>query len=230
MRRFIPGLQELALAITFGCAFSVTVRFVGSLASPTEAVPDLDSFSEPAVAAAILKREAADLVRAYASSTAEGPPKRSALKRILEPGGAPDGSVASRPENPECVVELQVPPKSAAEWIARFREAIRQREEAVAWSELEDQVLLICQENNLGNEFIDAYLQMLARRPDSGLAAVWARVALDYSARCHRTEEVRDAIEHVVRFHGNRQFAALLKTALQRWAEVNQRSLIAGGS
>lgn len=227
MKRFIPDLRQWALIIAFGCAFSVGVRFVRSLAGPTESVPDLDSFSEPSVAAAILKKQAADLIREYEKSQEE-------KCQISCPGQNDDSIAAScgsgqfRPENPSRGIDPQGVPKSAPEWIRRIREAIRQREEALGMDELEDQLLRICQEQKQWNEFIDAYLQLLGRRPGSDIAVAWLRIALDYSAYCDRTEEMREVLEHLARFHRDRKLARRIKNVLDQWSRANGGSLVAG--
>ena len=78
------------------------------------------------------------------------------------------------------------------------------------------------------HEFLDCYLGILGGAPGSQAAISWAPMALDYSRYCHRTEEVRDALQHQARFQRNPKIAARIQAVLDQWSAVQGGSLPAG--
>lgn len=224
-------LRPLTLILAIACASSGLIRTVRLPAGPAEQVSELDSFAEPSIAAAVLKKQAQDLIWAYNVSRDAAWSPKSQLDPDRERRCAPREGEPFLQGSSACAAKSQnALSASTCEWIQRFKEAIHQREDAALASGLEDQLLHIYEDNGLWNEVIDCYLGILSRRPDSPLAVAWAPLALDRSTYCNRTEEVRDALEHVARFSRDRKLAARIKTVLAHRSDANRRNCIAGAA
>jgi hypothetical protein len=66
------------------------------------------------------------------------------------------------------------------------------------------------------NEFLDCYLLLLTQAPEK-TSGLWARSALECSWRCGRTAEVKDALEHLLRFHPEIKATRAVEATLVEW-------------
>jgi hypothetical protein len=88
---------------------------------------------------------------------------------------------------------------------------------------LDQKLLVIYSENNLDDEFLNLFLQMFQGAPDCPEALSWARCALDCSQHLHRTQEVEEAIRHLLHFHSELKTAAQLTILLELWENDRQQ-------
>jgi len=70
------------------------------------------------------------------------------------------------------------------------------------------------------NELRDCYLQLLQTAPNRPDSRYWAHLALACSRYCGRTDEVLDALRHVIHFHPDLKTTGRLKTVLDEWSKV----------
>jgi hypothetical protein len=165
----------------------------GSTSAIAGSPPDLDSFSEPAIAAAVLKRSAQGLNEACAEDL-------SALS------AAKTGALQAR----------------TAEWISRYETELNRQKEILTDGDLEHGLLILYKTCGRREDFVDGYLRLLGISPDQPVVWRWAGYALTYAQSCARSEEVLDALQHIARFGRDRQVADQVKAALQKWSAVSQ--------
>jgi hypothetical protein len=144
---------------------------------PTWEVADgslpLDSFSQPSLALALLKQEAARLLAAYLQQRDQVSPAEH-----------------------EAVPPLQDSRLDAA--MAPVARLHRQIEEL--GFDLDCRLLWLYAENHRHREFLDRYLHLVQEAPRRTEVAVWYAYAFAAARGCGRSEELADALEHVVRF------------------------------
>jgi len=199
-------------------------RYLRPATDVIDGIPELDSFSEPAIAVAVLQKHADELIWQYAASRHFDRPTENQSGPSDPPSAVNrDGEI-----EPQRLLVSEGPlaatlPKTTSEWIERLHQEIRQFKEAPSTADLEIELLLIYKENHLWNEFLDCYLGILGGSPGSQVAISWAPCALEYSKYCQRTEEVRDALQHQARFHRNPKVAYRIQVVLDQWSEANGR-------
>ncbi len=225
MQRCKKLVRCAALVGALACVYSGVVRDWRSAAILTGGIPELDSFSEAGIAAAILKKRSEDLIWAYrmrreVETLTPSPIGRAAVK---EAGMAPEQPSSNADTKP--VNDLS---KGTSEWIARLRRESAELREIALASDLESQLLVIYRENGLWDEFLDCYLGILGRSPESEPVVVWARSALEYSSGCGRAEEVQDALRHLGRFSRNTRVRVLVRAALDDWSSSTRQTASAG--
>jgi Glu-tRNA(Gln) amidotransferase subunit E-like FAD-binding protein len=144
-------------------------------------VSPLDSFSQPAVASAILKEQAEQLLFDY-TQVRDSASKANLLSSI-------------RP-------------------LQNLHAGVRYVD-----IDLVEKLLVVYSDNHFDRELVDSFLQFLQSAPESPEVLQWVRYALDSAEHCNRTEEVEDAIRHVVRFHPNLKTTGQLNALMQAWEE-----------
>jgi hypothetical protein len=177
-----------------------------------DSVSDVDSFSQPAIAAAVLKHEAGLLSLAYGES------RHSAKKPETGPVEpyAPNTNEVHHAPNQSQGIALATSPASQIE---RLHAAIQELNVDLDW-----QLMAMHFTDQSWNEFLDCYLRLLTAAPGKA-NALWARSALECSQRCGRTREVVDSLEHLVRFHSEIKAARACEATLQEWKETHPVSL-----
>ena len=175
-----------------------------------EPVP-LDSFSEPALACAVLKQEADRLLLAYREDQErQGFPSRRARR------GA--GEVAAQPEALQIVSAL--PP--ASDRVGPQSQTIEPLLALDAQAQdvrllLNRMLLLVYLDQKQWSPFVDRYLQSVREGPRRREAVIYGPLALDCAQKCGRVEEVMDLLQHFVRFPTEPGMAAELKQMLAKW-------------
>jgi hypothetical protein len=172
-------------------------------------LPQLDSFSEPAVAAAILQRQVRSLFQGYLLTNRAGAiaAEISATRTVADSNDqAPkQHGVAANGRRNEAR-----PLNQSSLW------ALDKRLRALRSESLENLLVIHCQQCSW-NDFLDAYLELLAVAPDRAAARCWTREALNCSRACGRTDEVMDALQHVTRFSKNTRIVAWIQSSLEDW-------------
>jgi hypothetical protein len=165
------------------------------------AAPPLDSFSPPSLALGVLNREALRLELVYSQG-------RQQIEQL-----SPGQSVASGRCPDERPVDSALSTQAAAS-IGSI-ETLQRQIETVSY-QLDCRLLWIYSENHLDRDFLDRYLQVLDQAPGGADAKLWLPAAVASAHRCGRAQELRDAFEHVIRFHRDSQGVETLAHALER--------------
>ncbi|MGO8931103.1 MAG: hypothetical protein ACLQU3_29965 [Limisphaerales bacterium] len=150
--------------------------------------PLLDSFSEPAVACAILKEESLRLwwtVQVEAAEEEEQAPPGQRGRVATETSTHSLMSLAGQ------VQELAL--------------------------DLNQQVMELELKNHAWDEFLDRYLSLLYEAPYRTEASSWAQCALELAQKCDRAEEAESALRRVVRLRRPPHTAAKMEAALDAW-------------
>jgi hypothetical protein len=179
----------------------------------------LDSFSEPATAAAILKRQAESLLLDY--TEARNAASEVAPSRVQGPGQVGNPKQAVREYAGFAGFDRGSPPEvSRIQPLEKLHATMRDMT-----IDLDQKLLVIFSENHFENQLLDRFLQFLHEAPEQPEVLEWVSCALDYSRRCGRTEELEDALRHVVRFHPELKTARQLTALLDSWESKQDRDL-----
>jgi hypothetical protein len=205
----------LALSALLAWGLSVARTMTGQPSQPDElrdGIVSFDSFSEPAVACAILTQEAERLLLVYLEREGE----QSLLLEehavlIAEPAVKP----GTLPGNgAPALAEGQSGAKASALRSLNVLETqVRSLELSLVRS-----LLVVYAGQQSWDKYVDCYLQLIREEPGRSDVVVYARCALDAAAECGRAEELADALHHVVRFHPELKTAAGLKDVLAEWS------------
>jgi hypothetical protein len=155
--------------------------------------PDLDSFSEPDVAASVLKRHAAALQQACSTDLSQF-----------------------------AAVKSDALSAKSADWIPQFQAELNIEKEILSDGDLEHELLILFKTCNRREEFVDCYLRLAGSSPDHPVVRNWAGFALDYAQACAHTEEVFDALNHIVRFSRDPDLANKVRDQLEKWLSRNR--------
>jgi len=182
----------------------------GRLFRKPDAVADvsLDSFSEPAIAAGILKHQAESCyaqARTAAGDFALSPvhdPRQA--RNDQPPRGGPVGPAGFGRGSPAVAPGIQ-----SLEELRAMTQDLN--------VDLDGKLLVLYSENRLEDQLLDRFLQLLHEAPESQELLIWVPFLLDCSRRVGRTEEMEDAVRHLVRFHPNLKTAKELTALVQAW-------------
>jgi hypothetical protein len=185
---------------------------------------ELDSFSKPSLAAAILKQEAGRLFSAYleqeeirkAAELRPGSGRRPRPTANRQPPGPDQGPSNGR----STAAALEAP---AIQSLASLR-----REAQRLNIDLDRMLLNIYYENRSWNAYLDCYLGLLQAAPENPLVLSCAKTALLVSRESGRTDETLDAMQHLTRFPRDARTARGLKDVVEEWGMKNPRSVEAG--
>jgi hypothetical protein len=174
-------------------------------------ISPLDSFSEPAIAAAILKQEAEKLLFEYTEARNDAStPDASVVEGFQH--AASQGQPATNPIHFAGFV------RGSALDAARIRPLEKLQGTVQNLNvELYQELLVVYAENHFDNELVDTFLRFLRVAPECPEVLQWVRTALDSSQPCGRTEEVQDALQHTLRFHPTLKTAAQLAALKRSW-------------
>jgi len=156
-------------------------------ADSAEGPPLLDSFSEPAVACAILKAESQRLWWMVQIGAAE----KEQVSQGQRGGVATDTSAQSLMSLAAQVQELAL--------------------------DLNQQVMELELKNHAWDEFLDRYLSLLYEAPHRMEVSSWAEGSLELAQKCDRVEEVESAVRRVIRLRQPLGKAAEMEAALDAW-------------
>jgi hypothetical protein len=174
-------------------------------------LPELDSFSQPALAIAILQQHVRKLFLTYAL-TNEPPPAVGTTN-----GWAVTITNSQRPKQLDRSSGVRQGPQSGEQGSCLDSlQALDGRLRALR-TDLLHHLMVLQYRNRSWNEFLDTYLEILAMAPEKAGIAPWARSALACSQTCQRTDEVLDALQHVARFSKDARTAARLQGVLEDW-------------
>jgi hypothetical protein len=164
----------------------------------------LDSFSQPAIASALLKEEAERLRSACGECWDR---ERQAAGRRREPhrstGDGIDAIAVYNGENPS---RRHV---SLIQSMEQLRREVKELK-----TDLNRKLLGVYSESGLWAGFLDRYLEFLQETPENRYVVDWAPCALVHAQECGRTTEVEEALEHAARISSNANITRGLRTAL----------------
>jgi hypothetical protein len=165
----------------------------------------LDSFSPPSVATSVLRQEAERLLLVYTRERDEerkpkhpGKTGSSSEAHGVAPFWGAPGDLLRKPGSQATVGEME-----------ELHAELRSLE-----VDVDRKLMLICFENQRWDELLDRYLEFVQVAPENSYVLTWAPNALDCARLCSRTKEVRDALENVIRFHGQTKIAVRLAEVL----------------
>lgn len=170
-------------------------------------VAPLDSFSEPAVAATLLRREADNLFSSFTEARNDADyPGTPAL----------DQGARSRAWNPLDAVGPKPREMSATEIqllqrLEKLRATVRELNQDV-----DEKLLAIGSKNGNANDLVDCFLDLLNNCPERPEILEWVEPALDSADSCGRADELQDALEHVLRFRRSLPTAWGLKMRIEK--------------
>jgi hypothetical protein len=164
-----------------------------------EQVCRFDSFSEPSIAAAVLRQEADRLLGAYLQ---EDP------QNLNFGPGSPNPTDPARPALGQCPIERS-PSIPAIQNL--------QKEVHALDSDLDRALMVIYFRERSWNNFLDCYLHFLQTDPQSAFVLILTRSALIGSENCGRTDEVLDALAHFTKLHGELKSTQLVRGMLEQW-------------
>ncbi len=203
-------LLSLLVLVLPGSAVRLGVHRVAdsSGASNTD-LPQLDSFSEPAVAAAILQQQVRNLFQMYLLTNKPG-----AMTAGTPATGTGPKSNSQAPKRPGVSADRQR--NEAKPFNQESLWALDERLRALRSESLQN-LLVIHSQHGSWNDFLDTYLELLAVAPERAAARCWTREALTCSRMCGRTDEVLNALQHVTRFSKNTRIVAWIQSSLEDW-------------
>lgn len=182
---------------------------IGSSGVWNDDPPQVDSFSEPAVAAAILQKHVRNLFEACLLTHKPG-----ATRMGRSGTGTGAESNSQIPNGPDVSADARW--DSARSSDEQSLGALDRRLRALRSESLQSLLVIHCQ-NCSWNDFLDTYLELLAVAPDKAATRCWMREALNCSLNCGRTEEVLDALRHATRFSKNSKVVGWIRTFLEDW-------------
>jgi hypothetical protein len=195
----------------------------------------LDSFSEPDIAVAVLKKHAQELretctfeinlarerdLRAH--WTLKTPPQHYLDQPLEQPLNRMRSASDAMPISSRESGSASAFQAGLAQWIPRLRAELKRQSQAAADAELAHMYLMLCKAGGQWEAFLDVYLGMLIASPEHNDVPSWAPVALSQARFYGRTEEILDALQHMIRFHRDRDAAARIQVAVDRWLACNR--------
>jgi len=114
-------------------------------------------------------------------------------------------------------------PGPAIQPLARLRQEI--------WElnmELDGKLMEAYYQNHLWDAYLDCYVQLLQGAPENPIVPMRARTALLVSEKSGRTDEIRDAMQHVTRFHRDVEAAKRLRRMVEERAIKNAQNFAVG--
>ena len=179
----------LLLAALFTLGRSALTRFKASSAAPTPGLSQLDSFSEPAVAATLLKFEANRVFSDY-------------IEHLDAPLPAPAVEVGSVGPHLDTLLA----------GLEELHHQVRDLD-----TDLDHMLIAVYQKNSLEKEFLEHYLEHLRTHQEDPFLVSAAWQALVRAERCQRTGELLDAIADISAFHPELKSGASLARVVQEW-------------
>jgi hypothetical protein len=186
------------------------LRFLISSPNKPVGLSNLDSFSPPSVATAIVNQEADRLLLLYTEKFPSQATRASDSAPYLSP------AVGFR-ESPEIAKRCS---GDRARDLVEIHEAVRRLS-----TDLDRKFLMVYFREDSWNDFLDSYLRLLLTEPAIPDVVGWEWCALRCSQRCGRTDELVDALEHAVRFHPELKTRHGLRSVLDDWRACNASNL-----
>ena len=175
-------------------------------------VPQLDCFSRPSVATAVLRQDAERLfsqfVEAKATAASESARKATPIGHETSVTVTSKTWEGEAPHWPQPRMALAT---KGLQDLANSVEALNR--------DLEGKLMMVYFENNLSNQFLNCYLKRLQDGPGPD-AVVWATYALACAHQCGRTEEVFETLRQVSRFQQNPKDRKVLEIVMARWRDI----------
>ncbi len=190
-------------------------QFLRSSNSPGEQPIELDSFSRPCIARAVLANEAERLLGAYTGARDGHDELQALLQQKPELFGKQTLHYAAQLTE-DAVKDYFIPQSST---IGPLEDLHQQIEEL--HGDLDRKLLVVYSQNGRWNEFLDRYLHLLRTEPEHRAVLNWVRTALVCSQRCGRSDELLDALGDVIRFHGDLKTVPSLRATLNEWRSAH---------
>ena len=194
-RSFFYLLLVFAVALDLAGAGFKGIRSFTSASGAGDNVCELDSFSEPAMAAAILKQESERSLRVYLSNRAVETGTEVSVGPVRENDVPGNGRPLNRAATPPASsgTELQT---SAIQHLESLHRAIQEMN-----ADLVHKLLIVYSQNGRWNEFLNFYLESLQADPANPNVVIWRHTALVCSTNLGRTKQILHALDQATRCH-----------------------------
>jgi hypothetical protein len=178
----------------------------------------LDSFSEPSVGLAVVKREAERLMINYTQNRDEVEMHQLAQLPQLSYSAAVGTSLApgSVESWPAAVKNAAAREAFALKQLAKLRAEVQDLE-----LDLELKLMTAYSYRESCNELLDCYLRLVQQAPERPWVQWWRQSALECARKCGREEELADALRHVIQFQEGLYGAGEMRTVLEEWEPDN---------
>ena len=227
---FGPEEPRICLVLVTIALVMVTANAIRSVRtfSPTPDSGDiwaeLDSFSEPAVAEAVLRREAESLLVHYADSYSAHLQARDTWKRSYADWLAASGLVDEPSSSQRYQSEHgKMPAFDRDAWIARLKGSLFSLRESQTAASLEQCLLLLYEQSGLWSEFIDLYLDIVRRSPSNLHVVSWAEPALQHASEFGRADQVLAYLQFAAQYDPHHLLTDLAPI-LKRWSQPTRVS------
>lgn len=172
-----------------------------------------DSFSEPQVAAAILRQRISNL--ANSCTTQHELTRYAALNSIRQQHpntSAPDSQLLTT----ETTRNSSVTNDPSLKEMLRLNSQIRDLQ-----TDLDLKLMAILYQTGKSGQLLDCYLEVLQEEPENPALPAWSGAAVEAAKNCHRMSELIDALQDVVRFHPELKAAPAFQDLLHSWGHDN---------
>jgi hypothetical protein len=179
-------------------------------------VGQFDSFSESALATAVLKREAESLLFAYTQSRDFGLDAAYRLGAVQQSGAstADKSSIAASEGASAAQASIILS-------LEQLRGEIHERE-----TDLDRKLMMAYYQSDRWNDFLDQYLRLSHESPRDSYVVEWAGCALGSARQCGRMDEIVQALE-ASPVHADPETVEALRTVLAEWGLKQPKSLTA---
>jgi hypothetical protein len=215
-------LLMLVAVVLLGANVARAVRTFAPATDTANIWPQLDSFSEPALAEAVIRSEAEKLLvnysdgyDAYLQSLDSWKRKYSAW---LAASGLFDCAANARRYETEA---RKKPAFSVDAWISRFKATLSALRERPAVEGLEHTLLLLYERDGRWSEFIDLYLEIIRKSPENLDVVGWAEAALRHATECGRADQVLAHLQFAAKYY-RLSLQANLGPILKRWSQLGR--------
>jgi hypothetical protein len=201
----------LAVIVLVACCFGTPRVMSSPPAQPVDLLnepAELDSFSAPGLACAVLQKEEQRLMQVYFQTRDAYVAPRCLITanplRATPQSGA--GQACRSPGFASHPTALQLPEvQSLFELDARVQ---------TLQANLNASLLTVYWDQEMWGAYVDRYLQLICENPHRPQASLNARSALECAEKCGRVEELEDVLRHIIRFHPEWPVARSLKDLL----------------
>jgi hypothetical protein len=210
------------MLVAFVLVTANTVRCVRTFApasDTSEIWADLDSFSEPGLAQAVLRRDAEKLLINYTDSynvyLQDFDSWRRSYTAWLSATGLSDSTANA---NRYAADHGKRPDFATDAWILRFRTSLSDLRATQTVEELEHSLLLMYQRNGLWPEFVGLFLDIVRKCPSNPDIVTWAEPALRHAHDCGKADQVLAYLQLAAQTESG-YLPTSLAPILKRWGQ-----------
>jgi hypothetical protein len=215
-------LLMLTAAVLLVANVARTVHTFAPASDTANTWPQLDSFSEPALAEAVIRSDAEKLLINYSDCYDAYLQSLDSWKRNyaawLAASGLSDSPTQARRYETET---WKKPTFSMATWISQFKATLSALREQPAVESLEHTLLLLYERDGRWSDFIDLYLDIIRKSPENVDVVGWAEAALRHAGECGRADQVLAYLRFAAKYYP-RNLQANLTPVLKHFSQSDR--------